>query len=167
MANPTVRVLAEEDWALVRQIRLESLQQHPDLFCPSRDEFAFMGEDWRARLRDTHGATFGLFVDDEICGISTIMREGNQPDARRAELAGSYIRQDYRGQGLSRLFYEARIGWAKSQGDIDTLIVEAQEDNHASHGAHRHFGFAFVHKELRAQLDGSALATLVYALELE
>jgi len=149
------------------RIRLESLQQHPDVFCPSRDEFEFTEEDWRARLRGTHGVTFGLFVDGKISGISTVIRQGNQPAARRAELVGSYIRQDYRGQGLSRLFYEARIAWAKSQGDIDTLIVEARENNHASHGAHRRFGFLFVRKHRLEQLDGSTFDTLIYALELD
>lgn len=42
-----------------------------------------MEEDWRARLRGTHGATFGLLVDHEICGFSTIMRHSTGAEQRR------------------------------------------------------------------------------------
>ena len=166
MDNPTIRLLLEEDWYLIKRIRLEALQKHPEFFCPSQDEFAFTEEKWRSRLRDANGATFGLFVGEEIVGISTVSRANNQPSARQAELVGSYIRSEYRGQGLSRLFHEARIDWAKAQGDIDTLIVEVQEDNRSSLASHIRYGFAFVEKRCKEQRDGSALESLVFALDL-
>ncbi len=84
------------------------------------DEFAFTDMDWRERSTSTQGITFGLFFGTEPVGISTAARGKNQPDATRAHLVGSYIRPEHRRKGFSRLFYDARIAWAREQGDIGT-----------------------------------------------
>ena len=164
--NPTLRELKELDWAVLKAIRLESLTLHPDLFSPSRDEFAFTEMDWRERLTATQGVTFGLFFGTEPVGISTVFREGNQPDATRAHLVGSYLRPEHRRKGFSRLFYDARIAWAREQGDIGTLVVEAREDNIPSHSAHQHFGFYFVRDKEIIFGDGRAFRSLIFQLDL-
>ena len=45
--NPTLRELEAADWAVLKAIRLEALTLHPDLFSPSRDEFAFTDQTMR------------------------------------------------------------------------------------------------------------------------
>ena len=164
--KPTLRELVESDWAVLKSIRLESLTRHPDLFQPTRDEFAFTDMDWRERLTATRGRTFGLFSGTDPIGISTIVREGNQSRATRALLVGSYIRPEHRRKGFSRLFYDARIAWAREQGDIGTLVVEAREDNIASHSAHQHFGFYFVRDKEIIFGDGRAFRSLIFQLDL-
>ncbi len=161
----TLRQLHGADWAVLKILRLEALTEHPDLFSPTSDAFAFTDAQWRQRLTDLHGATFGLFCGNEPVGMTTVLREGNQPTSTRAFLVGSYIQEAHRGKGYSRLFYEARIAWARGQGDVVCLEVEARDYNTASHRAHQRFGFVFVGEDEEVRPNG-VFRNLIYQLEL-
>lgn len=162
-----VRKLNVEDWSAYRALRLEALSRNPEFFTPSRDETKFTEADWKERLLNPNAAAFGLYHAGELVGLSGIVREKNQADSPRAHMVSTYIREEYRGQGLSRLFYEARLAWARAQKDIKTLVLEHRSDNTASEKAHRRYGFQFKSSFTETYADkrpGSL--THVYELEL-
>jgi hypothetical protein len=85
----TVRQLNRNDWQLYKTVRLESLVKHPAYFSPSRNETAFTEADWKERLNNPNAATFGLFENGRIIGITGIFIEGNVAKAKTAQLASS------------------------------------------------------------------------------
>ena len=157
-----------QDWEDQKLIRLESLVEHPEYFCPSRDETKFSEQDWKQRIQSPNSAGFGLFdPKGNIIGLTAIVREGNDSKSTRAQLVSSYIRKKYRGRGLSQLLYKSRIEWAKDQGDIDTLIVEFAEDNLASQRACDKFDFKMVESKDETWGNNELKKCLVYQLKLK
>lgn len=162
----TIRQLTPDDWPLYRDLRLEALRKHPAFFSPSRDETKFSEPDWRERLANNNGASFGIFTEGKMIGLTGIVREGNNPASTTALLVSSYIQEQYRRTGLSKLFFEARIKWAQGQKDIKTLILEHRDDNVPSQKAHAKFGFRQVGSEDQFWPDGAIRPSLKYQLVL-
>jgi RimJ/RimL family protein N-acetyltransferase len=166
MNDFTIRQFTPEDWQNYRDIRLEALKKHPAYFSPSRDETKFTEADWKERLGNKNAASFGLFSEDKVIGLTGIVREGNNPEATTAHLVSSYIREEYRRSGLSRLFFEARIKWARDQGNIRALLLEHRDDNLPSQKAHQKFGFQLIDSNDQAWPDGAFRPSLKYQLLL-
>jgi GNAT superfamily N-acetyltransferase len=120
-----VRKLAEDEFGLLRRLRLEALADAPTMFLQIFDEAAaYSDEDWRTRARGyakgtssicfiAHrgeqpvGMVFG-FVDD---GCSSVARVGGMwvaPAARRAR-AGSKLLQAVRKWAAERRCSELRL----------------------------------------------------------
>lgn len=151
-ADYHIKKLQSSDWQAFKDIRLEALQLERAVYCASYEEMKDMPDDfWQGRLADDRWAYFALYAGDEVIGLSGIMRNADQPN--EAELIASYIRKEHRGNGLSKLFYSARIEWARVNG-ITNLIISHRESNIASKHANQHFGFQFTHKVSRLWHDG-------------
>lgn len=163
MVDFTVQQLTQDDWKIYRDLRLEALTLHPEYFQPTQDEFKFKEEDWKKRLSNPDSATFGVFKGDQLIGITGIFKA---PHSSEAHLVSSYIRKDFRQMGLSRLFYEARINWAKARKDISKLIIEHSQDNIPSRKAHQKYGFKYVKTYDETWPDGSTRPCMVYELNL-
>lgn len=161
-----IRQLTPEDWALLKTIRLEALQAHPKLFCPSQDEFAFGEAQWRDRLSNPAAVNFGVFDGENIIGLCGIIRARLDPQAPLAFMVAAYLKADYRKQGLSKYMYQARLDWARAQKNITEVEVEHRSTNAPARGAHQAFGFAFKEKRLNTWRDGSQLEVEIYSLKL-
>ncbi|MEG9861623.1 MAG: hypothetical protein V6Z81_03855 [Parvularculales bacterium] len=73
MSSMKIKQLFEGDWEFVQSIRLRALKQSPGVFLSNYDEEAqYDTAIWRSRLRDDSGATFGLFDNDKIIGLTGI-----------------------------------------------------------------------------------------------
>ena len=166
MKDYSIRRLGPTDWEDYRKIRLEALAKLSHLFCPSRDEGKFSEADWKERLSNPNAAIFGLYHSSKVVGLSAIVRELNKPDAVRAHLVSSYIQEEHRGKGLSKLFFESRINWAKEQGDIRVLVLERRDDNVFSERAHRRYQFRLAGSREQKWPDGSNKPSLTFEMEI-
>jgi L-amino acid N-acyltransferase YncA len=81
-------------------------------------------------------------------------------------LVSSYIQEPHRRKGLSKLFYQTRIDWAKAQGNIKALILELRDDNLPSQKAHQNFGFRFIESIIHAWPDGKVRPSLKFRFDL-
>ena len=120
-------------------------------------------EQWRERLSGEFSCNFGLYDCDQIIGTTCIFIHGNTSTGNKAQLVASYIRKEYRGQGLSKLFYEERIKWAKERG-VKTLFVEHREDNTVSQKAHENFGSKYTSSREKDWADGSKSKVVEYEI---
>jgi GNAT superfamily N-acetyltransferase len=102
-------------------------------------------------------------IQEEVIGITGVFEDQQTPDT--AILDGSYLTPAYRGQKLSRLFYEARLGWARAQG-FRRVTVSHWLSNTASQFANRAFGFQETHRALHAWDDGTEEPEVFYELRL-
>jgi RimJ/RimL family protein N-acetyltransferase len=148
-----------------KAIRLEALQTEPGMYGNSYAmEAAFTDEQWMDRIMKPGQARFGLYAGDELIGLTGIIIEDEEKGD--AYMTQSYIRQEHRGQKLSRLLYEARMAWARANG-IRRLIISHKATNYASKAANQRFGFCYTHSESRTWPDGSTEDNLFYELILK
>lgn len=135
-----VRKLMPQDWPLYKTMRLEALRLHGDVYGTSYKEMADRTDaEWEAILAQEDSAFFVLFDGDGIIGIGGVFTQDKS--TRTGMLIAGYIREAYRGRGLSRLLYQARIDWAKQSGLFDRLLIGHREGNEASRRANQAFGF--------------------------
>jgi len=135
-----VRKFEAADWAEYKAMRLEALHLHEDVYGTSyNDMLSRPDAEWQTMLGKDDQAFFGLFDGDTVIGIGGIFTHNSE--IRTGILIAGYIREAYRGRGLSRLLYQARIDWAKESGRFDRLVIGHREGNEASRRANQAFGF--------------------------
>ena len=163
--NPHLRRLTVDDWHVFKAIRLEALQTEPYFFGGrSILEIGLSDDDWRDRLSHPEDAVFWGLYDGDICiGLTGIKKHPDYPGSM--VLSASFIRKDYRGRGLSALFYQTRIDWAREQGYKDVHVAH-RIGNDASRAANQKFGFKYTHTEPTTWPDGTQSDKLWYRLEL-
>jgi GNAT superfamily N-acetyltransferase len=151
-------------WKEFKDFRLEALRQEPGVFGSNyAREVAFSDQQWKDRLENPRSAYWGLYDGPDLVGMTGIFAPGEDPE--EAELIASYIRSPYRRKGLSALFYEARIHWAREQG-FKRLIISHRASNLSSKAANQKFGFRYTYTEDRTWADGSREDNIFYQLEL-
>jgi RimJ/RimL family protein N-acetyltransferase len=159
-----IRQFGESDWEAFKSIRLEALLNERRFFGSNYErEAAFSDEKWQSSVQRTDIAFWGLCFGDELVGMTGILLSEEKPE--EAILIASYIKMAHRWKGLSAMFYEVRINWAKING-CRCIIVSHRADNRASKAANQHFGFQFTHKENRLWPDGTKADNIFYKLEL-
>ena len=165
--NTEIRKLGPDDWALFRDMRLFALKTEPGKFSSNYDlESAFPEQEWRDRLSSPVRAFFGLFKDGHLAGITGIARVDQDIQSPEMVLIASFLKPDYRRQGLSRMFYEARLDWAAKQPGVKKVIVSHRESNVASERANQAFGFVMTGKEMMEWPDGVKENQILYALDI-
>lgn len=162
----TIKPFKAEDVNAYKFMRLEALRLEPGNFGNSFQlESMFPDQQWMGRVTNPNGVCYGLYAGKELIGITSIIITNTENPAE-AYLTQSYIRKDYRNQGLSKMLYEERIKWAKAR-ELKKLIVGHRESNQSSKYANQKFGFKYTHQENRVWPDGTAEPMLYYELILK
>lgn len=165
--NFSIRQLNADDWAALKSIRLEALAAYPNFFGRSlADNQKLTDNDWQSMLADKNQAIFGLFDESKnmLTGITGVKKKDDTSDS--ALFFYSYIKPNYQGQKLSRLFYDARIAWAK-ENNCQNIIISHRESNITSKMANQAFGFKPTGKiEPRTWPDGTIEDEVFYELKL-
>jgi RimJ/RimL family protein N-acetyltransferase len=160
----SIRQLHDEDLGPYRSMRVEALTLEKGMYgSPPEKEIAYNDEEWINRLTSPASAIFGLFHDGNIIGITAIFIQ--DADEGIGYMTQSYIKKKFRGQHLSRLFYEARIGWARER-KLKKLVISHRQKNEISKAANQRYGFKYTHTEMRQWPDGMEEANLFYELAL-
>lgn len=162
--NYTIRLFSPTEVAAYKAIRLEALLQEPGVYGNSYAmEAAMPAEDWADRVINPLHGRFGLYHDAELIGLTGIIINKDKRD--EAYMTQSYIRKPYRGRGLSKMLYDARLQWARERG-VKRLEISHKESNTASKVANQKYGFTYTRRETRNWPDGSTEDNLVYELFL-
>lgn len=157
----SMRRLREEEAPLYKSMRLEAIQTEPAMFrCTTPAEADLTDTQWLERIKDPR-SVFGLFANDELIGMTSILLLNDE----EGYLGQSYIRKEYRGQGLSTLLYKIRMARA-SELQLKRLSVSHRESNMTSKAANQRFGFHYSHREACNWQDGTTEDVLYYTLDL-
>lgn len=166
--NISIKQAAEDDWRVLRQIRLKALQTDPLVFGSNYEKESKLTEnDWRARLQTVDSAVFLLFETENPVGMTGVSVFRDDPANKTAIFWGSWLAPDFRLQGVSKLMYQARIDWAKAHPTIEKIIVAHRASNLASKCANQKHGFVFTHTAEIIWADGVAEDVVSYELKLE
>lgn len=166
-AQPTIRAMGVDDWELYRDMRTRATREHPDFFLSNEeDSKALSKDDWLEPLLHPYKQVFGLFLEDEMIGITGIFQHKDDPSGESTIMAMNYIVPEYRGHGYARYFYEVRIAWAKEVGVFKKLITCHRQGNEASRRAILAAGFVYTGTCTGIFGDGSEDVELSYEMVL-
>lgn len=117
----TIRPGSEEDAAAYRELRLEALHDHPEVYSSDYAEAACRPESfWRERLRNggTDGVALMYFAqqEGEYVGLCGIYRFDSPRTRHSATIVSLYVRPAWRGLGIARGLVTACLDWARAHG---------------------------------------------------
>ena len=113
MPKLTVRALAENEWALFRDVRLAALQESPAAFVESYErEQQYDDAHWRDQLRESRR----LVVEgpDGVVGVATMRMLDDDPGA--ADVSGLWLAPEARHTGAALRLIEAAASLAEQAG---------------------------------------------------
>ncbi|WP_201715761.1 GNAT family N-acetyltransferase [Rossellomorea arthrocnemi] len=140
---------AEDYWNL----RLEMLKQSPSSFGSSHEEAIKRQnpiQTTKERLSSDGNYTFGCFMDENMVGAVTMVREVALKMNHKASIYAMYVAPPYRGQGLARGLIEAAIKLAKETEGIEQLMITVVTTNLTAKGLYHSCGFKPYGTEKRA-----------------
>lgn len=135
---PGVRRLGEEDWELLRAVRLAMLLDAPEAYGSTfAREIAFPEETWRARTRQA--VHLAERRDGLPLGSATLLRLTPEADP---EIVAMWVAGHARGQGVADALVEACRTEARAAGkSVVRLCV--MEDNPRAVACYTRLGFTF------------------------
>jgi GNAT superfamily N-acetyltransferase len=133
-----LRELVEDDWELLRDVRLAALSDAPHAFGSTyAREVAFSEEQWRGRILGRGVTFFGFLAEvPEPAGVSGVYTAEGV-----ADLVSMWVRPSARGRGVGEALIEAATEWAKARG-YDTLYLWVTESNSPARRLYERCGFA-------------------------
>ena len=142
-----IRQLREQDWTLVKEIRLEALKLHPEFFGGSYEEESLRSdEDFKQHL--IKNDIFGAFIENKLVGAAGFFQFTLQKLKHRGTLFGLYVRQENRGQGVADQLIKAVINHARQQ--VLQLHCTVTIDNKAAINLYQKHGFQIYGTEPRS-----------------
>ena len=148
----SIQQLLEGDSQQFRDARLKALKHDPGVFNATHETESQRNEtDWREILTHPDIAVFGIFDAAQSIGLTAISIDRNDPTKKRALLWASWLEPPYRGKGISRPMYQARIERALQHPTCEKINVVHRASNIASKYANQKHGFVYTgtHAERR------------------
>lgn len=152
MNRIVVRQMTEDEWQVVRDVRLAALLEAPYAFGSTYErEIAFDEETWRSRLRNPDGPTFLAFDGDEAVGIDGVYTENDEHI-----LVAMWVKPASRGRGTGAALTNAVLDWARTRGARRVLLGVA-EGNDPARRLYERLGFSLTGKAEPLHSDPSRL----------
>lgn len=141
--NVDIRKITEDDWVLVKDIRLKSLQDAPDAFGSThKRELAFTEDQWRSRLvlsqKQLDCSLWVAFDGHDSIGLVSCVIESSSP--KTATLYQMWTAPEHRGCGVgSALLNAARARVVELGGD--TILLSVTTVNTDAIAVYEKYGF--------------------------
>ena len=165
-----IRVLNQADAEKYRELRLQSLLNHPEAFLSTYEaEEELPLETMRSRLEPAEGKfTLGGFTElDELAGMVTFIRESNGKLRHKGNVYAMYVSPAARKQKLGyRLMTELIVRAGQLPG-LEIINLTVFSDNYAAKRLYTALGFTCYGTERKAvKVDGMYLEEDLMTLEL-
>ena len=143
-----IRRLEPHDAAIYRELRLEGLKTHPELFGTAwEDEIEQPDSWWTARLQSN--MVFGGWIDSSpLLGVAGFYVPGAAKQRHKGVLWGMYVRSDGRGTGLAASLLQRVIEQARPL--VEEIRLTVMASNKAAHRLYSAAGFEPYGLERRA-----------------
>lgn len=168
MSQFKLRVLAPENWAEYKSLRLNALKESPDSFGSTYErEAAFSDVEWIERLRANFEGMISLPLVAEIDGDLVGLAWGviHHSDEKLAHIYKMWVSPEARGKGIAMSFLNELKIWALSNS-CTSIELAVTTSNDAAVSLYKICGFKAdgVKKQLRA---GSELLTQQMVMVLD
>jgi RimJ/RimL family protein N-acetyltransferase len=162
-----IRTFEAAEWEALRDFRLGALKAAPGVFAMPYDAAAALSaQEWQSVITRPGQKMFGLFDGRNLIGITGVVTDREDRTGQTALLVMSFIAPAYRGRGLSRLFYDARLAWIRAQPQFRRVRVSHRKSNHASRRANQRQGFVQTNAVPHTWPDGETEDEIFYELNV-
>ncbi|WP_339317237.1 GNAT family protein [Paenibacillus sp. FSL R10-2734] len=156
-----VRLLNSTDAEIYRNIRLQSLREHPEAFLSSYEAEKEMPiETTRSRLNlSEERFTLGGFTENgELVGVVTFIRESRSKIQHKGNVVGMYVDQKVRGQRVGQALMKELITRAAELPGLEILNLSVVSSNIPAKRLYESLGFTLYGTERNAmKLEDSYL----------
>lgn len=137
-----IRILTPTDAPVLREIRLQALQEVPSAYGSSyEEEVTFSMERWEQRLQGSLATSFGAFIDEALVGTNALVREPHLKTRHRASIVAMYTLPHLRGQGIGKALLQAAIDHARTLEGIEDINLAVTVGNDSAKGLYQKMGF--------------------------
>ena len=156
-----VRALVPADAEAAYALRLRAVVEHPPSFHTDEGMVREGGvEGMRERLASNvasagRNVLFGAFVDDELVGLTGLVRERRRKLRHKATVVSVYVRPDQRGRGVAGRLLDAALVHAATLDDLVSVDLSVVAGNEPAIRLYASRGFVAWGTEPRAlRVDG-------------
>jgi GNAT superfamily N-acetyltransferase len=137
----SIRRAVDEDWQILREIRLAALQESPSAFGSSyAREAEWTESEWREWTEESKKATeqvvFLAFDDADCVGLAG----GYDNEGTTVRVMSMWVAPRARGLGIGEQLVDAIVAWARTIGQ-DTVDLWVTEGNEPAEKLYRRKGF--------------------------
>jgi ribosomal protein S18 acetylase RimI-like enzyme len=154
-----IKATTENDWEILKKVRLDSLEESPDAFAVSyADASKLSDEEWKDRASANQEPRFFLaYNESEPIGIIGGVFVGSE-----LELISMWVRPMYRGNRIGVQLIETIQHYAINRGHTG-VCLKVSPDNVQACSLYRKCGFVFVDEsEELASNDNITLQKMVW-----
>ena len=163
--SAVARALSADEWKIFRDLRLQALLADPGVYGTRHADAVQRSEaEWRGTVSGSTNQSFGLFVQGELVGITSVFQWPEDSSGTTAILASSWIAPAHRGRGLTRLLYAVRLEWIRAHGGFNRVVVAHRQSNEPSRRAILRHGFVPFRRRTHDWPDGRTEDEQYYAL---
>jgi ribosomal protein S18 acetylase RimI-like enzyme len=151
-SDPQIRLLARNDAAPYRDVRLEGLRQNPEAFASTFADECEKPLDWFEE-RIAQSRIFGAFVGPTLLGVVGLRTHDDAKQRHKAILWGMYVRHEARKYGLGERLVEAAVADASDR--VEQIQLAVVTENEAARQLYAKAGFvAYGHQVKALKQDG-------------
>ncbi len=144
--NITYRTLQPEDAAKYRQLRLESLRLHPDMFGSSYAEQAGIEKLMFERAIEERAGDrlmMGAWQGESLIGLCGFVAHNFYDVDNHGVIIQMYVQDLYRGKRIGLALVRATLEAAFNAFDIDGIVLEVVSHNERAIRVYEQAGFKF------------------------
>lgn len=142
--NLEIRQVTAQELEIFREIRLEALKNHPEVFASGYElEKEEPDAKWLERIEKNDGRSsiiYLAFAEEQPAGMIGIFRGPFPKNRHSGTIWGVYIRPDYRNQGIATQMLEACAVWARERA-MRVLKLNVITTNAVAIGCYARYGF--------------------------
>ncbi len=145
------RRLTATDANAYRTLRLEGLQNNPEAFGSSFEEEKDSSIELIAsRLESQSSYTIGVFDQEELVGVATLVQESMLKLKHKAGIFAVYVSPGKRGLGIGKHLMVEAINKAKELGEVEQLNLTVVSTNTSAKRLYSSLGFEVFGTEKKA-----------------
>lgn len=145
------RFLTAIDAVAYRNLRLEGLQNNPEAFGSSYEEVKdYPIELFASRFVSQGSYTIGVFDDEKLVGVATLVQESKLKLKHKANILGVYVSPGKRGLGIGKRLMVEAINKAKELEGVEQLNLTVVSTNASAKRLYSSLGFEVFGTEKRA-----------------
>ena len=141
-----IRLLNENDIDAFRSVRLRGLEESPEAFAETPEEFRARPNEQLAELlqsKELHDGRFvlGAFLGEELCGVVGSNRHNGAKVQHIVTLWGMYVVPEQRGIGIAKALLSEFIEEIRRTQGVQQIRLCVESNNSAAEKLYETFGF--------------------------